>query len=247
MLSGLRSNVKVQHGGRMLGLSSGTARQPDPGYMSVGGFDKGYTGNQPQGFQKESPAVLPLDDRHPRSHRPRGRGRAPTNAHGFSFSFSFYVRVARASSTNTYNDFFVLILSPIPMGQSGQQHLVRYAGQPRQRQQRLHRICGTAPAARRAGGWKVVPLRARYQQARRHGLRGDQFNDHGSTGWLFSKAPVNPSQENPCAGGHDSGDGVLDARPRWSTAGSGSPGPAPRFGARNRCPTPVGELTAAWY
>ena len=57
LVAGFGPNVAPKHGARMLGLSSGAARQPsDPGYQSPGGFNKGYTSAHPQGFPKESPA-----------------------------------------------------------------------------------------------------------------------------------------------------------------------------------------------
>jgi hypothetical protein len=215
MLSGFGPNVKVQHGGRMLGLSSGTARQPtDPGYSSVGGFDKGYTGNQPQGFPKESPACPGSTTGIP--HDPTGLEvvvRAPSNAHGFSFNFNFYTYEWPGFICSTFNDFFVAILSPIPMGQSDGNISFDTQGNPVSVNNAFIEVCGCAASGGPpclAGG-KTFPC-----ALGTNGLVGtgfqDQFNDHGSTGWLFSTAPVDPGQQITMRWAvYDSGDGVLDS------------------------------------
>src|SRR5262249_46206261 len=107
MLSAFGPNVKVQAGKRMLGLSSGSARQPtDPGYHNVQGFDKGYTCGSPFGFPKESPACPGVKTGQPHD----GVGLevdlvAPTNAKGFSFSFDFLTYEWPGFVCSTYNDF----------------------------------------------------------------------------------------------------------------------------------------------
>ena len=215
MLSGFGPNVKVQHGGRMLGLSSGTARQPtDPGYMSVGGFDKQYTGNHPQGFPKESPACPGTKTGTP--HDPTGLEvtvRAPSNAHGFSFNFNFFTYEWPGFICSQFNDFFVAILSPIPMGQSDGNISFDTQGNPVSVNNAFIEVCGCAGSGGppcMAGG-KTFPCALGTMGLVGTGFQ-DQFQDHGSTGWLFTKAPVEPGQEITMRWAvYDSGDGVLDS------------------------------------
>jgi hypothetical protein len=214
MLSGFGPNVKVQHGGRMLGLSSGTARQPtDPGYMSVGGFDKGYTGNQPQGFPKESPACPGVTTGTP--HDPTGLEvvvRAPSNAHGFSFNFNFFTYEWPGYICSQFNDFFVALLSPIPMGQSDGNISFDTQGNPVSVNNAFIEVCGCAGSGGppcQAGG-KTFPCALGNSGLSGTGFQ-DSFQDHGSTGWLFTKAPVTPNEVITMRWAvYDSGDGILD-------------------------------------
>jgi hypothetical protein len=215
ILSAFGQNVKVQAGGRMLGLSSGTARQPtDPGYLSVGGFDKGYTGNHPQGFPKESPACPGSTTGIP--HDPTGLElvvRAPSNAHGFSFNFNFFTYEWPVYICSKYNDFFVALLSPIPMGQSDGNISFDTQGNPVSVNNAFIEVCGCADSGGppcQAGG-KSFPCALGNSGLVGTGFQ-DQFQDHGSTGWLFSTAPVDPGQEITMRWAvYDSGDGSFDS------------------------------------
>jgi hypothetical protein len=215
ILTAFGPNVKVQAGGRMLGLSSGTARQvTDPGYQSVGGFDKGYTSNSPMGFPKESPACPNVTTG--AAHDAAGLElvvRAPSNAHGFSFNFNFFTYEWPSYICSQYNDFFVALLSPIPMGQADGNISFDSQGNPVSVNNAFIEVCGCAfsggPPCQAGGKSFSCALGDT-------GLVGtgfqDQFQDHGSTGWLFSKAPVDPGQEITMRWAvYDSGDGVLDS------------------------------------
>ena len=141
ILDGFGPSVTTQAGVRMFALSSGTARQPtDVGYKDVGGFPKGFTCAHPQGFPKESPAC-------PGSLTGQPNDSAgleieilpPSNATGFSFDFKFYTYEWPNYVCSTFNDFFVALLMPFPSAPDRRQHRLRQDGQPRQREQRLHR------------------------------------------------------------------------------------------------------------
>jgi hypothetical protein len=212
MLTRFGPNVKVQAGARMLGLSSGTARQPtDPGYKSVGGFDKGYLGNHPQGFPKESPACVGVKTGIP--HDPTGVElvvRAPTNAHGFSFNFNFFTYEWPGFICKQFNDFFVALLSPIPMGQVDGNISFDTQGNPVSVNNAFVEVCGCASGPPCIAGTKSFSC-----SLGNAGLLGtgfqDQLQDHASTGWLFSKAPVEPGQVITMRWAvYDSGDGILD-------------------------------------
>src|SRR5262249_9691270 len=120
ILSAFGPNVNVQKGQSMLGVSSGTARQPsDVGYQPVSGFSKGYNCNHPMGFPKESPTCgVAVTGGCFDSTGLEIKLRAPTNAHGFSFNFNFFTYEWPGWVCTQYNDFFTAILSPVPAGQT---------------------------------------------------------------------------------------------------------------------------------
>jgi hypothetical protein len=214
MLSAFGPNVKVQAGGRMLALSSGTARQPtDPGYLSVGGFDKGYTGKQPQGFPKESPACPGVTTGTP--HDASGVEivvRAPSNARGFSFNFNFFTYEWPDYICSPFNDFFVALLSPIPTGQSDGNISFDSQGNPVSVNNAFLEVCGCAGSGGPpcSAGGKQFPCALGNSGLAGTGFQ-EQSQDHASTGWLFTKAPVNPGQQITMRWAvYDSGDGVLD-------------------------------------
>jgi hypothetical protein len=213
ILTAFGPNVNVQGGKRLLGLSSGTARQPtDPGYQSVGGFDKGFTGNSPQGFPKESPACPGTITGQP--HDPAGLElvvKAPSNAHGFSFDFNFFTYEWPNWICSQYNDFFVALLAPIPMGQQDGNISFDSQGNPVSVNNAFLEVCGCAGGPPCQAGGKNFPC-----SLGNAGLVGtgfqDQFSDHASTGWLVTKAPVEPGEQITIRWAvYDSGDGVLDS------------------------------------
>lgn len=217
MLTAFGSTVKVQYGQHMLGLSSGSARQPsDPGYHSVNGFDKGYTSSSPMGFPKESPACPGSITGVP--HDSTGVEivvNTPSNAKGFSFDFDFFTFEWPGYICSMYNDFFVAILSPIPMGQPDGNISFDSMGNPVSVNNAFLEVCGCAgnpPSPCFAGG-KSFPCALGDTDLIGTGFGFDTNGgqDHGSTGWLQTKAPVSGnSQITIRFAVYDSGDGVLD-------------------------------------
>jgi hypothetical protein len=211
------ANVEVRRGERMLVVSSGSARNPDePGYQNVSGFAKGYTSAHPQGFPKESPACpgsitgTPND-----STGVEIIVRTPSNATGFSFDFDFYTYEWPGYVCSTFNDFFVAILDPIPMGQTDGNVSFDSDGNPVSVNNALLNVCGCSgnpPNPCYAGGKTFncaggnIPLIGT-------GFGFDTaFSDHGATGWLFTQAPVPGNTEMKIRfATYDSGDGVLDS------------------------------------
>jgi hypothetical protein len=106
----------TQEGVRMLGLSSGTARQPtDPGYGPVWGFDKCYTSGAPAGFPGQTPACGAVQ------FGPAHDGaalqvvlRVPTNAVTMSFDTNLFSYEFPEWVCSPYNDTFVVVMSPTP-------------------------------------------------------------------------------------------------------------------------------------
>ncbi|HEX7601084.1 MAG TPA: hypothetical protein VF316_05740, partial [Polyangiaceae bacterium] len=191
VLPGLGPNVHVQLGQTMLGLSSGTARAPtDPGYQDVAGFDKGYTGNAPMGFPKESPACPGVVTGAP--HDPTGLEvtlKVPSNVTGFSFDSNLFTFEWPDYICSQFNDFFVAILTPIPMGQTDGDIAFDTMGNPVSVNNGLLSACGcmAGPPCTAGGKSFACPLGTT-------SLVGTGFEAmgtfHASTGWLVTSAPA---------------------------------------------------------
>jgi len=118
ILNGL-GPVSPREGAKVLALSSGSARGPnDPGYQSVGGYWKDQTAHgSPPGYPKESPACPgsvtgePYD-----SAGLKVVIKTPIDAKSFSFNLDFYTYEYPNYICDTYNDFFVAMMSPTPSG-----------------------------------------------------------------------------------------------------------------------------------
>lgn len=217
LLTGFGPNNAVRRGSRLLALSSGSARQPnDPGYQSPNGFIKGYVGQHPQGFPKESPACPMTTTGEPND--PVGLEvliRVPLNAHGFSFDFNFFTFEWPAYICSQFNDFFVALLSPIPMGQNDGNVSFDSQGNPVSVNNAFLNVCGCPgnPPSPCIAGQKTFPC-----SGGNIGLIGTGFGfdtaaeDHAATDWLTTQAPVTPGTEITIRWAvYDSGDGRLDS------------------------------------
>ncbi|APR85408.1 Cell division protein FtsH [Minicystis rosea] len=221
MLNGFGPNVHVQGGQSMLGLSSGTARQPtDSGYSSVGGFDKLYTSGSPAGFPKESPACPNVTTGTPHdSAAVELTIRTPTNATGFTFDFNFFTYEWPAYVCSQYNDFFVALLSPIPQGQVDGNISFDSQGNPVSVNNALVDVCDCATTGYNTTSCSGVPAGGCCAKGKpfacalgTSGLQGTGFDGHASTGWLVTKAPVKGGETITLRWTvYDSGDGVLDS------------------------------------
>ena len=218
MLSAFGAVVKVRRGARMLGLSSGTARQPtEPDYESVAGFDKGYGGNSPPGYPKESPACPGSTTGDPRDPVAlEVTLNTPSNARGFSFDFDFFTYEWPNYICSPYNDFFIALLSPIPMGQTDGNVSFDSMGNPVSVNNAFLEVCGCLgnPPGVCGGGFKTFTCALGDTQliGTGFGFESDaQAQDHGSTGWLETKAPVAPGAQITMRWVvYDSTDGQLD-------------------------------------
>jgi hypothetical protein len=218
ILTGFGPNVTMRHGASMLALSSGTARQPtDPDYQPVSGFSKGYQGAHPQGFPKESPACPGTTTGQPND--PTGleiRVRVPSNAYGFSFDFNFYTYEWPNYICSQFNDFFIALLSPQPMGQNDENVSFDSQGNPVSVNNAFLEVCGcpgNPPSPCSAGG-KTFQCALGNIDLIGTGFGFDSdfgMQDHASTGWLQTTAPADPAGEIRIRWAvYDSGDGVLD-------------------------------------
>ncbi len=216
ILSAFGPNVKVQEGKKMLGLSSGSARQPsDPGYQDVGGFDKGYFAfNYPKGnFPKESPACPGTVTGEPHDYVSLVvKIRTPSNAHGFKFNFNFYTYEWPDWVCTTYNDFFVTMLTPVPMGLADGNIVFDKQKNPVTVNNAFVEVCGCLGGPPCSAGGKNFTCALGDKTLTGTGFGLDTAgDDHASTMWLQTQAPVDPSSDVTVQFAvWDSGDGVLD-------------------------------------
>jgi hypothetical protein len=229
ILSAFGPNVDAQRGVRMLGLSSGAARQPtDPGYHDPTAFAKGYSSGSPQGFPKPSPACPGVVSGAPYDGAALEiEVRTPSNATGFAFDFSFYTYEWPSWICTTFNDIFVALLSPAPVGQSD-------ANISFDNQGNIITVnnvflegcaCPSGPPCDAGGKSFTCALGASELVGTGFGI-DTSGQDHGTTSWLTTTAPVEPGSTIVIRWGiQDSGDGAMDSTTlvdgwRWITSGS---------------------------
>jgi hypothetical protein len=116
LLQAFGPNVSVRAGTSMLVLSSGHARLPgQPGACGSLSCKTTGAGTAPAGFPQNVPNCTPdphiVDDT-----ALELQIRAPTNATGYSFNFKFHSFEYPSWVCTTYNDQFITLVSPAPMG-----------------------------------------------------------------------------------------------------------------------------------
>lgn len=208
-------NVGPQEGAKMLVLSSGTARQPgDPGYDGPSGYDKLYTTGSPQGYPKESPSCVGVTTGQP--HDSAGLRlviRTPTNAKSLSFNLNFYTYEFPNYICSQFNDFFVAMLSPIPVGQPDGNISYDSLGNTISVNAGFLQVCNAQTASN--GAFFDCPLGP--AQLTGTGFDLDYFEqpttNSAATAWLQTVSPLAiPGQEITLDFAiWDSGDGVLDS------------------------------------
>jgi hypothetical protein len=223
-LAAFGPSVAPQAGQRMLGLSSGTARQPsDPGYQSPSGFSKGYQSNAPAGYPKESPSCAGILTGAPYDGIMLELSvRAPTNAVAFSFDFKFYTFEWPTYICTEFNDFFLALLSPVPSGLTdgnvafdGLNNLVSV-------NTGFLDVCACSAGPPCSAGGKSYPCSLGGAD-----LGGTGFEEHAATGWLQTTVPVQAGEQITIGFTiYDSGDGLLDSSvllDNWTWLTEGAP------------------------
>ncbi len=215
ILTAFGPNVKPQEGASVLALSSGTARQPsDPGFGSPANYDKSYSSGAPPGYPKKSPACPNVIAGEPHdSVGLRLRLKAPTNAKSLSFDLNFYTYEFPHYICDIYNDFFVAMLKPVPLGQSDGNISYDTLGNtisvnagflqvchPQDASSGVYFDCPLGPAELVGTGFDVDPF-------------GNETTNSAATGWLkTSTLLANPGQEITLDFAiWDSADGLLDS------------------------------------
>ncbi|HEY2516299.1 MAG TPA: choice-of-anchor L domain-containing protein [Polyangiaceae bacterium] len=202
-----------QQGSRMLALSSGTARDPtDPGYLSVGGFDKGYTTGYATGFPLPAPACPGVTTGIPHD----GAGlrltiRVPTNATSLSFNENFFSYEFPEFVCSKYNDAFTVEMAPKPAGISSPNLVFDTFGNPLSVNNVMLQVCAPQTAGGKQFACVLGP--AALQDTGFDGTDGGPA--HAATGWLTTQVPIDPSLRGKditlLFAAWDSGDGALDS------------------------------------
>ena len=222
------ANVNVQEGGRMLAISSGTARQPgDAGYEEVGGWDAISMGTAPAGFPIDSPScpnVQTANDT--KAWNPVAlelKIKAPLNAKSFKFNFNFYTYEWPGYVCTKFNDFFVALQSPAPPSALQGNISFDTKSNPVSVNNGFLDVCDPTTGATNPGG-KNFPCALGTPQ-----LQGTGFETGAATGWLETVSPVSGGSEFTLRFAvWDMGDPVLDSSVlidnfTWSTEGGDIP------------------------
>ena len=224
----------AREGERMLGLSTGTARQPtDPQYQSVAGYDKHYTSGTPAGYPREAQACPGVVTG--AAHDGAGlrlKIRVPTNAKSFSFNENFFTFEFPLFICSEFNDYFVAILEPKVATLADGNIAFDQQNNPISVNNSLLQVCTPQTAGKKAfpcplGGGSLAGTGFEG----RPGLEEDP--PHAATGWLKTTAPVIPGTVITLLfTTWDSGDGVLDSSTlvdnfQWSVSPAGKPSTTP--------------------
>jgi hypothetical protein len=167
-------NVATRKGASLLGISSGHARLPsEPG--SCGSLScYGYgAGTAPPGFPQNS-GTCPIatninDDVGLEVHL-----RAPTNANGYKFDFKFYSFEYPEWVCTDYNDQFMALVTPPPMGALNGNISFDSQHNPVSVNVAFFDVCAGCPAG----------------AAELTGTGFDIWDDAGGTQWLQTLAPI---------------------------------------------------------
>ena len=200
------SEIRPLEGDKLLALSSGTARQPgEPDFQDPVGFDKGYVSQAPAGFPKEAPACPGVitgatqDD-----IALEVTLRAPDAAQALAYDFNFITYEWPEFVCSPFNDIFIALLD-------GENVSFDSAGNPVSVNNVLVRVCDCA-AGPPCDAPPMAPIVSFDCPLGNAELLGTGFENHASTSWLVTAAPV--------GGGdvvtlrwviYDSGDGLLDS------------------------------------
>jgi hypothetical protein len=211
-----------QQGMRMLAISSGSARGPnDPGYQNVGGFDKMYTSGSPAPYPKDTPACPGVITGQPHDGMAlKLTIRVPTNAKSFSFNQNFFTYEFPDYICSTYNDSYVVMMTPQPMGLADGNIAFDQQGNPISVNNSLLQVCDAqnAPPIPPPGQpQKMFPCPLGSSTLMGTGFGADTTGIDGNraaTGWLKTTVPVDTVKGQDITllfAIWDSGDGVLDS------------------------------------
>jgi hypothetical protein len=174
-------NVNVQNGISMLALSSGTARRPgDPGACNANTCPGTGPGNPPVGFPQDSPSCMQA----PNINDDIGlevKMKSPTNATGYMFLFDFYSFEYPEWVCTSYNDQFIALVTPPPMGAVNGNISFDSQNNPVSVNVAFFNVCAGCPLGT--------------QELTGTGFDGSWGDDAGATGWLQTTAPITGGEE----------------------------------------------------
>jgi hypothetical protein len=182
-------------GAHMLGLSSGTARDPtDPGYVTE--LDKQYTDGAAAGFPAPSPACPGLMTGQPHDGVALALTiRVPTNAKSFSLSENFFTHEYPAFICSMYDDAFVIEMTPPPTsGPTSGNIAFDSAGNPICVNNSLLQVCEPQTVG---GKTFACPLGPSSLEGTGFGAEADSSAEgvnHAATGWLQTNVALEGSR-----------------------------------------------------
>jgi len=218
ILENFGPNVNVQKGERLLGLSSGRARRPgDPSECGSQSCNTASNGSPPPGFPQDVPGCagqkninddIGLDL----------KIRAPKNATGYKYLFKFYSFEFPEYVCTSYNDQFIALATPPPMGSINGNISFDSASNPVSVNVAFFDVCDPNSQfsyASVCGGCKAPPnpyCPSGTGELQGTGFAGEWFGDAGGTSWLQTLAPIGPGEEfNIRFAIWDTGDSSLDS------------------------------------
>jgi hypothetical protein len=164
-------NVLPRSGARMLGISSGTARDiADPGFVAHSWSANG-PGTAPPGYPQDVPGC-PVSTVINDDVALELSVRSPKNATGYHFDFKFYSNEYPEFVCTTFNDQFIALVNPAPMGANNGNISFDSGNNPVSVNIAFFDVCQGCPAG----------------TAEMEGT--DFIPDDGGTSWLQTSAPV---------------------------------------------------------
>jgi len=172
-------NVHPRAGENMLGISSGAARDTtDPGFCSHACSYYGG-GSAPAGFPQDvegCPVSTTIND----DVALRVKLRAPTNATGLKFDFKFYSEEYPVFVCTTFNDQFIALVDPPPMGSINGNVSFDSQNNPVSVNIAFFDVCSSGPNCT-SGPNELVGT--------------DEYPDNGATSWLETTSPITGGEE----------------------------------------------------
>jgi hypothetical protein len=192
------NNVNVQGGKQMLVLSSGTARTPgQPGACGTQSCYGAGAGQAPSGFPQDVPGCggdSEIND----DVGLELKLRAPKNANGYVFNFRFYSFEYPEYVCSLFNDQYISLVSPAPMGSINGNISFDAQKNPVSVNIAFFETCTGCPLG-------TADLDGT-------GFGGEWFGDAGATSWLQTTAPIKGGEEFSIRFAiWDTGDQILDS------------------------------------
>jgi hypothetical protein len=179
ILDAFGSAVPPRAGSRMLALSSGHARAPNhPNPCNDYSCYTSGPGTPPPGFPQDVPSCSGATDIND-DVALQVQMRAPTNATGYSFDFTFYSFEYPEWVCTSFNDQFIALVDPAPMGAINGNISFDSMTNPVSVNIAFFQVCSGCPL----GTQELA------------GTGFDVWDDAGATGWLVTQAPVEPGEE----------------------------------------------------
>jgi hypothetical protein len=201
------TNVNPQEGQNLLVLSSGHARTPgQPGACGNDGCSSHNGAGKPPGFPSAVPGCgggpnVPIED----DIALLLQLRAPTNATGYSFKFKFYSFEFPEYVCSQFNDEFIALVNPPPMGSQNGNISFDSNNNPVSVNIGFFDVCNTQNTQSQwtafSGCSPCPPLPSPLCPSGTNDLVGTGFDDvwssnwGGATSWLESQAPIGGGEE----------------------------------------------------